>query len=46
MWKVYLIMFVVTVIISYLWARAIDKMENKHPDYKGDDFLNFKENKK
>ena len=43
MWKVYLLMFVVTAVISYLWVRGIDNMKNKHPDYKGDDFLNWDE---
>jgi hypothetical protein len=39
MWKVYLTMFVITGIISYLWVRGIDKMKDEYPDYKGDDFL-------
>jgi hypothetical protein len=41
MWKVYLSMFIVTSIISYLWVRGIDNMKKNHPDYKGDDFLNW-----
>ena len=41
MWKVYLLMFIVTSIISYLWVRGIDNMKKNHPDYKGDDFLNW-----
>jgi len=43
MWIIYLVMFVISGIISYLWAIGIDKMKDKHPDYKGDDFLNFEE---
>jgi len=43
MWKVYLIMFLITSIISYLWVRGIDKMNKKHPEYKGHDFLNYNE---
>jgi hypothetical protein len=46
MWKVYLTMFIISAIISYLWVRGIDKMKNEHPDYKGDDFLNFKDDEK
>jgi len=46
MWKIYLIEFVIVVIISYLWARGIDKMNKEHPDYKGDDFLNLKDDEK
>ena len=41
MWKVYLIIFGVSSIISYLWVRGIDNMKKNHPNYKGDDFLNW-----
>ena len=33
-------------IVSFFWVRGIDKMKNEHPDYKGDDFLNFKDDEK
>ena len=46
MWKVFLLMFVVVTFISYLWVRGIDYMKENHPDYKGDDFLNFDEDDK
>jgi hypothetical protein len=47
MWIVYLVMFVVVAIISYLWVRGIDYMKENHPDYKGDDlFGDFDENDK
>ena len=46
MWIIYLTMFVISGIISYLWTIGIDKMKDKHPDYKGDDFLNFEDNEK
>ena len=46
MWKVFLLMFVVVAIISYLWVRGIDYMKENHPDYKGEDFLNFDEDDK
>jgi hypothetical protein len=46
MWKVFLLMFVVVAIISYLWVRGIDFMNENHPDYKGDDFLNWDEDDK
>ena len=42
MWIVYLIIFVVSFIISYLWVQGIDKMKKEHSDYKGEDFLNWK----
>ena len=41
MWKVFLLMFIVVAIISYFWVRGIDYMHKNHPDYKGDDFLNW-----
>ena len=40
MWKIYLLEFIITLVISILWVWGIDKMINEHPDYKGDDFLN------
>jgi len=46
MWKVFLLMFVVVAIISYLWVRGIDYMKENHPDYKGEDFLNWDEDDK
>jgi hypothetical protein len=46
MWKVFLLMFVVGAIISYLWVRGIDFMKENHPDYKGDDFLDWDEDDK
>jgi len=41
MWKVYLLMVAVVAIISYFWVRGIDYMKENHPDYKGEDFLNW-----
>ena len=41
MWKVFLLMFVVVAFISYLWVRGIDYMKENHPDYKGEDFLDW-----
>jgi hypothetical protein len=46
MWKVYLTMFVITGIISYLWVRGIDNMKKNHPDYKGEDFLKLNDDEK
>jgi len=48
--KIYMARFLITLvisgIISYLWVRGINKMKDEHPDYKGDDFLNFKKDEK
>ena len=32
-------------IISFFWVRGIDYMKENHPDYKGEDFLNWDDNK-
>lgn len=39
MFVVFLVMFVVTAVISWFWVRGIDYMQKNHPDYKGEDFL-------
>ena len=41
MWKVYLLMFAVITLISYLWVKGIDNMKENYPDYKGEDWLNW-----
>ena len=42
---VYLVEIIITIIIAALWTRGIDKMKNEHPDYKGEDFLNWDDDK-
>ena len=37
------IMFVFVGLISYSWVRGIDYMKENHPDYKGEDFLNWED---
>jgi hypothetical protein len=37
------IMIFVISIISWLWVRGIDYMKENHPDYHGEDFLNWDE---
>ena len=34
-------MFVFVAFISWRWVKLIDYMKEKHPDYKGEDFLNW-----
>ena len=46
MWRVYLLMFVVVLVVSILWVRGIDYMDKNHPDYKGEDFFNEEEEEK
>ena len=43
MWKVYLLMFIVVVVVSILWVNAITNMHEKHPDYKGDDLFGIED---
>jgi hypothetical protein len=35
------VMFTVVGFISWRWVVGIDYMKENHPDYKGDDFLNW-----
>ena len=35
------IISVVIGIIAFLWADGIDHMKKNHPDYKGEDFLDW-----
>jgi hypothetical protein len=37
------LMFIVIAFISWRWVCAIDYMKENHPDYKGEDFLNWGE---
>ena len=47
MWKVFILMFVVVGLISYLWVRGINYVTRNHPDYKDDNlFGEFNENDK
>jgi hypothetical protein len=45
MWKVYLLEFVIVLVVSILWVRGIDRAITEHPDYKGEDFLDWDDNK-
>ena len=40
----FVILFIV--LISWSWGISIKQMKNKHPNYKGDDFLNWDKMKK
>ena len=41
MFVVFLVMFIVTAFISWRWVVGIDYMKENHPDYKGEDFLDW-----
>ncbi len=41
----FIIIFIIVAPISYLWVKGIDYMHKNHPDYKGEDFLNWGESK-
>ena len=38
---VYFFMIIFVSLISWAWASGIDNMKKNHPDYKGEDFLNW-----
>ncbi len=38
---IFLIMMVILAPLVYFWVEAIDYMKENHPDYKGEDFLNW-----
>ena len=40
---VFIIMFIVVAFISWRWVVGIDNMYKNHPEYKGEDFLNWGE---
>jgi hypothetical protein len=46
MWIVYLLMFIVVLVISILWVNGITNMQKNHPDYKGEDWLDWDEDDK
>ncbi len=35
------LMFIIVAFISWRWVKAIDYMQKHHPNYKGEDFLNW-----
>jgi hypothetical protein len=43
---IWFFMFIFVLIISILWVRGIDNMKKNHPDYKGEDFLDWDKMKK
>ena len=40
-----LITLVIVIPISIMWVRGIDYMKKNHPEYKGEDFLNWDDDK-
>jgi hypothetical protein len=43
---VFFFMFIFVLCISIAWVNGIDNMMKNHPDYKGEDFLNWDKMKK
>jgi len=31
----------ISAVITFIWVKSIDSMKRKHPNYKGEDFLNW-----
>ena len=40
-----IITLIIVIPIAILWVQGIDNIKKNHPDYKGNDFLNWDENK-
>jgi len=36
---------IISVIVGVLWVNGIDNMKENHPDYKGEDFLDWDDDK-
>jgi hypothetical protein len=36
-----IIIFSFSALVSFFWVRGIDYMKENHPDYKGEDFLDW-----
>lgn len=43
---IFLFMFAIVLSLAWLWVGGIDYMMKNHPDYKGEDFLNWTEDEK
>jgi len=39
-----IITVLISITIAILWANGVSKMNEQHPDYKGEDFLNWDDN--
>ena len=40
-----IVTLIVVIPVAILWVRGIDNMKKNHPDYKGEDWLNWDDNK-
>ena len=40
-----IIIGVLVLLVSYAWVKGISNMKKNHPDYKGEDFLNWDDDK-
>lgn len=40
-----LILTIGIMVLAWLWVKGIDNMQKNHPDYKGEDWLNWDDNK-
>jgi len=41
----FIVVSVILLVVAAKWMDGIDKMQEKHPDYKGEDFLDWDDNK-
>jgi len=40
-----IILGILVLVVSYAWVKGISDMKEKHPEYKGEDFLNWDDDK-
>lgn len=38
-------LLIIIITVGYFWATGIDNMKENYPEYKGEDFLNWDDNK-
>jgi hypothetical protein len=41
MFGVILLIFAISAFLSWIWSRGIDNMKKNHPNYEGEDFLDW-----
>ena len=39
------LLFLLVTLVALIWVKGIDNMKDKHPDYKGEDFLHWDDDK-
>ena len=45
MTTVIIVLALLLIIVSWAWVKGLSNMKENHPDYKGEDWLNWDDNK-